>query len=128
MQKNKHSRTNNEIIRLVLSILLGIITTTLLILCGAFLLTKNDIPHEYIKFFWIPIALISGIISGFSAGKLMKNKGILWGSIASFVSALVLLIFIYIYNGTETALFSLLILPLEVIPGAVCGIIASNLR
>lgn len=121
-------KNNSTVIRVVVSAVAGLVAQVAGLMFCAYLLTKNDIPHEFVKFFWIPVCVFSGAISGFLAGKLIKRKGLIWGSSVALIDSVILFSAIYIMNSANVGFFSFLIFPLIIIPGAISGIIGANLN
>ncbi|MBR3767900.1 MAG: TIGR04086 family membrane protein [Clostridia bacterium] len=128
MAKKKLIKSSSKIVNIALSTLFGVFSAVIILMLCAFVLVKNDIPSEYIKFFWIPVSIVSGLISGLLAGKLTQSRGIIWGSLSSLIVAVIAFLTIFIFNSFSINLLTFLIIPLTVLFGAVGGIISSNLK
>lgn len=126
--KSKLMKQNKTIVKLLLSIVIGVISSVLLLFISAFMIVKYDIPYDSIKLFWLPVFIVSGFISGFTAGKCLKSKGLIWGTLTSLIVAVISFLVIFAVNSFDIDLSVFLYLLSIVFFGAVGGIIASNLK
>ena len=128
MKKKKLLKLDSVPAVMLISVMLGVIASTLCLILLSVILVNYDISHSVIKYFWIPVALTGGILTGLFCGKNVKSKGIIWGSAAAFAVSLIILLILLIFNGFSVSLFTLLPVPDYVLSGAVGGVISSNLR
>lgn len=124
----KSSIKNKSIKALIYSVLCGIASFIIFLLFFALILTKYDISHEKVKYFYIISSVFSGMITGGLSGKLASSKGIIWSSASSLIVSVFILLFILIFNSFNISAFTFLIFPVFIISGAISGIISSNLR
>lgn len=118
----------NNFSKVFFSVLIGLIVAAAILIIFASVLVKNDISPEYLKYFWIILSALCGIISGGVAGKITDSRGFIWGSITSAIISICMLVFLFFINAFSLNIFSLLIIPVLVFFGALGGIISSNLK
>ena len=124
----KNSRTNKTINSIAIGVICGLSSFLLLLLLFAIIITKYDIPHNSFRYFYVIAAIISGIITGGTTGKISASRGIIWASISSVIVPVIIFIFLFIFNNFNLSSFTLLIFPIFIATGAISGVIFSNLR
>lgn len=83
------------------SVSIGFIVTLLSLFGFAFLVTSFDIPESLVNMFPIFAGIIGAFGSGLIAGKIGKNKGIMYGlSCGIIISLIILLATLLILKGT----------------------------
>lgn len=128
MKLKKLKKSGSIPMILIFGILFGLLTACVMILFSAFLMTKNDISPEFVRYFWVIIYFLCGTVSGLTAGRISKSKGFLWGFITALISALILIIFSAVILKFNIGIFAAILIPVCAVSGALSGIIAANLR
>ena len=123
----KSLKKSNVFIILV-SVIAAFITSTVILLIGADILVKNDINLELLKYFWFVVSGISSLIAGLISGRMVRSKGIIWGSVSSFLYIITLMLIIASVNKFNISILLFILLPLSVFFGALGGVISSNLK
>ncbi len=113
---------------IISSTAIGLIAAAVMILFSAFLISKNDIPPQIVRYFWVVVYFICGTVSGLVAGRLSKSKGFLWGFITSVISSVILVIVSAILLNFNLDIFIALLIPVSAVSGTLSGIISANLR
>ncbi len=128
MKNSLKSLKKSQLFTISISVSAALISTSVLLLIFADLMVKNDINFETVKYFWFAISAISGLISGLISGKLVKSKGIIWGSISSLIYVVTLLLIVAIVNNFNISALFFVLIPIAALFGALGGVISSNLR
>lgn len=76
------------------------LTAAVLLLLAAFLLDKLGLNESQAAIMVYVIYLITGIVAGFLAGKIKRERKFMWGSLAGFVWFLVVLMISIFGNDT----------------------------
>ena len=71
---------------------------------------------------------MSGVATGLFTGRVTKSKAVIWASLSAGISAVILLLFLLIFNSFIVNPVIFIIFPLFIISGAVGGIVSANLR
>lgn len=109
-------------------ITLGLISAALMVLFSAFLISKNDIEPQLVRYFWVIIYFTSGAVSGLVSGRVAKSKGFLWGFITSLITSLILIIISALMLSLSVDIFIAVLIPVCSASGTLCGIISANLK
>ncbi len=128
MKKKLKLRITNTGQAIIAGTTSGIAGTLLSIALAAVILTKYDLPHEIFKYFYIFFSITGGLSSGFITGKYCRSKGVVWSSLAALTVSIILFMTVLIFNGFSVTIYTVVILPLYLLTGAISGIISSNLR
>ena len=117
--------TSSKIIKCAIICLL---TKLILFFISGYIISSVEISPDNISIFWYAISFITGAVTGFAAGRSFGKRGILWGAATGFFGAFIQMTFLFILSGFNFNPYLLIILPCEVIAGAIGGIIATNLK
>ena len=125
MSKNKISKTNLIIFKIILiDLFVSITTLVALNFLFSFLLYKIDIDLELAKYFTFLIIIPTAVLTSYSVAKQVKNNVLLVG----LMSEIPLIVFMTVQfaQNHETPLLFFIKLIIVVISGAMFGVIAVN--
>lgn len=127
MSKRKHGKLNPIVKTVLTGVFCGIVSAVVMLIISAFILVKNDINPLYVKYFWVVIFFIVGIVCGLSAGRVAKSKGFLWGLITALADAVLLFTVCVIMTDFSINMMAVILIPVCALSGMFSGIISSNL-
>lgn len=114
--------------RVMIGSAVGAIAFFALLALTAMFLLKSGIHQSTLPFMAIGIAGIASFISGYTAVRPLRKKGIAYGAFSTIPLAVVIIAAILIANKIGIGMNTLIMLPVMLILGAVGGITAANMR
>lgn len=108
------------------SILIGEIATILVLLLFSIIMCKIDIPTVVADMLIIVAATLGSFIAGYINGRIVKEKGMIYGAICGFIMALLLLLLKLIFCDPVPTWMTLAKLLLMIVFAAIGGIIGVN--
>ena len=121
-------KNNPAIKRLLIGAATGIIFCLLSTLITAFILTKNDLSFNTVKYLCFAVIAASCSLAGFIGKKNNKMKGIVCGAITSLLVVFFVVLIVLLVNRFKTGEDVFLLVPAGLSFGILGGIISSNLR
>ncbi|MEG0693538.1 MAG: TIGR04086 family membrane protein [Oscillospiraceae bacterium] len=119
------SKMHSSVKSTLISVLVGELITIVCLFIFSILMAKVDIPLAMTDIFVILAASLGGLIAGYCNGRMMKEKGLLYGAFSGGILVLILIIFNVIFNGfTSTGLtfVKLALVMIFAIVGSIIGV------
>ncbi len=119
------SSMHSSIKSTLISVLVGEIITIVCLFIFSILMAKVDIPLAMTDIFVIISASFGGMIAGYCNGRIMKEKGMLYGALCGGILVIILIIFNVIFNGfapTGLTFLKLILVMVFAIIGAIIGV------
>ncbi|WMJ23123.1 TIGR04086 family membrane protein [Paludicola sp. MB14-C6] len=126
LKHGKNSNLGKHTKLTLLSVLIGEVVTILLIMLFSIVMCKIDIPILVADMIIIFVAALGGFIAGYMNGRMIKEKGMLYGAACGTIMALLLLIMKLIFCDPVPTWLTLAKLLLMVVLSAVGGIVGVN--
>lgn len=102
MNEAKLSNDISKIIKIILiSTIIGYIITCAMLLIFALIMYKTNISINTIRIGITISYIISTLISGFIAGKAMKNRRFLWGILSGIIYFIILVLLSFIIGNKQ---------------------------
>lgn len=120
------SKMHSSIKATLISVLVGELITIICLLIFSILMATVDIPLGLTDVFVIISASLGGLSAGYCNGRMMKQKGFLYGALCGGLMVIILIIFNVIFSGFATTGMTFLKLILVMILSIIGSIIAVN--
>ena len=123
-------RNDNKsiILKFVVSVVAGFVSTLVMLFLFSLLISKNDIPPDAVRYFWFPVIISGSVVSGLISGRIVPIKGIISGIATSAILSISVVILLFLFNGFVISAVAFLLIPVSLISGTVCSIISANFR
>lgn len=129
--KGSNAAGQKTVLILVRAIVIGavagaLICAFMLAVCAFAFVSAENIPHDFLPAFIIAVTIISSFFAGFIAAKIMKQRGLFCGSVATLLLFLLFLIsgLVMSQGGAGGEIFMRLLL--MVLSGGIGGLVAVN--
>lgn len=128
MELKRQLKRMNNVSKVIISVLIGLLSASVILVIFAAVMVKNDIQPDLLRYSWLIIGTICGLTGGGVAGRIISGKGFMWGSITGLITSIIILITILLVNKFSINLFIFLIIPITLFFGTLGGIISSNIK
>ncbi len=128
MLKKVFNKSDNIYNKLIYSVLFTLICQIILIILASYIITSSEKFYNSLNIFWFLITAISSLLSGLISGRIFKNRGILWGSINGLIDVFITVILLLCFSGLKISSDIFILIPCGLLPGAIGGIVSSNLK
>ena len=126
--QNKLSPVAKIIIDILVCVLIGLGVFLILVGIFAYSMLKMQTPSENGIALALIATAVSSFIAAFIAVRKIKNNGLAIGLLTGFVLLIFILLILLAFSGFNMSQQTLLLIPAALLPSAVAGIVAVNLR
>lgn len=98
----------------------------MLLIFSCLLLIAGTLPHDYLIWLDIIACGIASFISGYLTARIVKNGGLIWGAVSSFIMFIIQLVAGLINAETEISYITFIKLAVFLLLGSIGGIKAVN--
>lgn len=133
-KKKGHSAVKDEksskyvLKKVVWGSVFGIAAFFVLFAVFAAVLLKGGVKQSLYPFIALGISALAAFVSGFAAVRPIRRNGILLGIFSSIPIIVVIIAALLITNRGDLGFFTLMMIPLMLLTGAVGGIVSVNMR
>ncbi len=126
IKQGKHSYVHKYIKSTVLSVIAGQLATIVTLLIFSLIMCNLNIPSILIDIFIIVAASLGGLMSGYMNGRIIKQKGILIGSVSGIAFIIILILCRMMFFMSMPTWFTVIKILLVIMFSAFGGIMGVN--
>lgn len=126
--KNDERRAMKYIKNIAFSVAVGTLVCAGLLFGLSFILTIQDIPHKLFSYLSTFACGVGTLVGGFTASKLIKEKGLLVGLAVGGIIAALLCVIGALFQGLEIGIFMYIRTAVTVLCGTFGGVLGVNIK
>lgn len=128
MTSSFNKKSDSVLVKIILSAIISIIILIAFIMFAAFIISSSERFYDSLFIFWYIISGLTALLTGFIAGRFLKRRGILWGSVSGLIISVIVIFILSCFSGFNINPYIFFLIPCGVVPGAAGGIFATNIN